>query len=80
MLRLPEAHDTRGHADDANLVGKRVVLKADEKEGWPEETITVSADYELKKPDGFQRFLAGHLFDGTLSEGPYDQLKEVLDG
>lgn len=61
-----------------SLVGKRVVLCADPEEGWPEETIAVEADYEVRKPDGFQRFLQGLMEDGEYTEAPYDQLKEVL--
>ena len=61
-----------------SLVGKTVRLVADLNEGWPEEDIHVEADYEMRKPDGFQRFLQGVMLDGEYTEAPYNQLKEVL--
>lgn len=62
-----------------SLEGKMVRLKANEAEGWPEETMKVCDDYELRKPDGFQRFIAGDTKTG-LVEVTYDQVKEIVGG
>jgi hypothetical protein len=70
--------DIRETPAKLSLVGKTVRLVADPNEGWPEEDIHVEADYEARKPDGFQRFLQGVMADGQYTEVPYDQLKEVL--
>lgn len=60
-------------------VGKVVRLSADVSEGWPEEEMRVTDDYEWKKSHGFERFLRGYLLDGAYTEVPYCQFKEEVE-
>jgi hypothetical protein len=64
-----------------SLVGKRVTLRANPEEGMEQEDLDVEADYELKKPDGYERWLQGTLAsgdaEGEYTEAPYDQVERV---
>lgn len=58
-----------------SLVGQSVTLIAVPEEEWVEETLVVTKDYEMKKRDGFERFLQGTV-NGEFLEVPYDQVKQ----
>jgi hypothetical protein len=75
----PKANpDERETPKRLSLVGKKVRLKARPEEDMPAETLEVTADYELKKPDGFERFIQGLMEDGEYTETTYDDVEAVL--
>lgn len=60
-----------------SLVGKKVTLKARPEDDLPAETLEVTADYELRKADGFERFIQGLMEDGEYTETTYDDVETV---
>lgn len=58
-----------------SLVGKTVTLKARPEDDLPSEKLQVTADYELKKLDGFERYIQGLTEDGEYTETTIDDLE-----